>query len=340
MKNKKLLIIGSIPKGTKEIGGVTILTKNLLDYLDKAKIKYSFLQLNKTCHNILNYIYILIFSIPQIISCDIIVANMSNNSALYVYPYICFWCNLFNKKIVFRKFGGNYDKTYCSYSGYKKKIIDLSLRHSDLLLFESFHLTNFFKKLFPETTVMRFPNCRSKGDIPTNKIYSKRFVYIGSVKKEKGIREILNCSRHLNDSYTLDIYGPLDGDIPMEDFQNTNVTYKGVLPPWQVRKALTSYDVLLLPTYYEGEGYPGIIIEAFSVDIPVIATEWNAIPEIVTNMYNGLLIPVKDENALLEAIKKMNDVHGILEKNISTYFNQNFNSDIINPLIINRILSC
>ncbi|WP_417130625.1 glycosyltransferase [Parabacteroides faecis] len=187
---------------------------------------------------------------------------------------------------------------------------------------------------------MRFPNCRSKGDIPTNKIYSKRFVYIGSVKKEKGIREILNCSRHLNDSYTLDIYGPLDGDIPMEDFQNTNVTYKGVLPPWQVRKALTSYDVLLLPTYYEGEGYPGIIIEAFSVDIPVIATEWNAIPEIVTNMYNGLLIPVKDENALLEAIKKMNDVHGILEKNISTYFNQNFNSDIINPLIINRILSC
>ena len=85
MKNKKLLIIGSIPKGLKDIGGVTVLTKNFLDFLDREKIKYSFLQLNKTGSNILNYLYTLIFSVPKILFSDIVVANMSNNSALYLF---------------------------------------------------------------------------------------------------------------------------------------------------------------------------------------------------------------------------------------------------------------
>lgn len=340
MKNKKLLIIGSIPKGLKDIGGVTVLTKNLVDFLDKEEIRYSFLQLNKMSSNILNYIYVSIFSIPLILLSDIVVANMSNNSALYVYPYICFWGRLFKKKVVFRKFGGNYDKTYSNYSGYKKKIVDGALKHSDLLLFESFYLVGYFKSLYPEVPIFRFPNCRTKGLTTTSETYSRRFVYIGSIKKEKGIREILDCSRLLDNSYTIDIYGPLDGDISRHDFHETNVCYKGILGAAQVQETLALYDVLLLPTYYEGEGYPGIIIEAFSVDMPVITTQWNAIPEIVTDRYNGLLIPVKNGKALLNAIKEMDKEYDSLRKNILPYFDKNFNSDIINPQIINRIMSC
>ena len=230
---------------------------------------------------------------------------MSNNSALYVYPYICFWSKLFNKKVVFRKFGGNYDKTYNNCSGLKKKIIDYALKHSDLLLFESFYLVDFFKNRYPEVSVIRFPNCRIKGSVRTLETYNRKFVYIGSIKKEKGLREILACSHQLDDSYTLDIYGPLDGNISVRDFQQTNVSYKGLLKADQVQDTLALYDVLLLPTYYDGEGYPGIIIEAFSIDMPVITTRWNAIPEIVTDRYNGLVIPIKDEKALLKAIKEM-----------------------------------
>lgn len=340
MKNKKLLIIGSIPKGLKGIGGVTVLTKNFLDFLNREKIKYSFLQLNKTSSNILNYLYTLIFSVPKILFSDIIVANMSNNSALYVYPYICFWSKLFNKKVVFRKFGGNYDKTYNNCSGLKKKIIDYALKHSDLLLFESFYLVDFFKNRYPEVSVIRFPNCRIKGSVRTPETYNRKFVYIGSIKKEKGLREILACSHQLDDSYTLDIYGPLDGNISVRDFQQTNASYKGLLKADQVQDTLALYDVLLLPTYYDGEGYPGIIIEAFSIDMPVITTRWNAIPEIVTDRYNGLVIPIKDEKALLKAIKEMDGIYHSLKENISPYFDENFNSDIVNPFILKRIMSC
>ena len=38
--------------------------------------------------------------------------------------------------------------------------------------------------------------------------------------------------------------------------------YRGPLVPGEVCSVLQSLDVLLFPTWYEGEGMPGIVIEA------------------------------------------------------------------------------
>jgi glycosyltransferase involved in cell wall biosynthesis len=82
---------------------------------------------------------------------------------------------------------------------------------------------------------------------------------------------------------------------------NGVVCYKGVLTSDQVYKELFNYDALILPTFYEGEGYPGVIIEAYSHGIPVIATRWRSIPEIVTDE-TGILIPTHSAEALGQAI--------------------------------------
>ena len=61
-----------------------------------------------------------------------------------------------------------------------------------------------------------------------------------------------------------------------------------------------------MPTFHEGEGYPGIILEAFSVGMPVISTHWNSIPEIVMHNENGLLVPIKDTECLKKGILYFN----------------------------------
>ncbi|HEY8362617.1 MAG TPA: glycosyltransferase, partial [Tissierellaceae bacterium] len=43
------------------------------------------------------------------------------------------------------------------------------------------------------------------------------------------------------------------------------------------------------PTYYEGEGFPGTIIDAFSAGVPVIATDWKYNKEIVAHGENGYI---------------------------------------------------
>jgi glycosyltransferase involved in cell wall biosynthesis len=78
------------------------------------------------------------------------------------------------------------------------------------------------------------------------------------------------------------------------------------LPFEKVQQTLSKYDVLLLPTFYAGEGYPGAIIEAYSCGIPVIATAWRSIPEIV-HKNSGILIPPHSSAALANAIDRLSD---------------------------------
>ena len=106
----------------------------------------------------------------------------------------------------------------------------------------------------------------------------------------------------------------MDGNFTAEyiNFKGKGVVgYKGILTHEQVSAKLISYDALILPTFYEGEGYPGVILEAYSHGLPVIATRWRSIPEIVDEE-SGLLISVRSPEALAQAMNK-------LHKDVSLY---------------------
>ena len=66
---------------------------------------------------------------------------------------------------------------------------------------------------------------------------------------------------------------------------------------------LASYDVMLFPTYWHGEGFPGIIIDAFIAGLPVIATDWNLNSSLIQNGYNGMIIPVHNVDALVDSMR-------------------------------------
>lgn len=69
----------------------------------------------------------------------------------------------------------------------------------------------------------------------------------------------------------------------------------------EIYKAAT---IVTLPSYY-GEGVPKVLLEAMAVGRPIITTDWPGCREAVVNGENGLLIPVKDSLALVEAIENL-----------------------------------
>lgn len=80
-----------------------------------------------------------------------------------------------------------------------------------------------------------------------------------------------------------------------------DIEYLGSLA--DVRSALAACSVYVLPSYYR-EGTPRSVLEAMSVGRPVITTDAPGCRETVDEGVNGLLIPVRDTNALMEAMER------------------------------------
>lgn len=312
---QKIVIIGSVPHqgNSSTFGGTTVLMRSFLDYCKNSNINFQFIQANKHLHRfnlIRNYFRVVYLLVRHIKSSNAVMINASNNGALYLSPLVFIISKIYKKKFVFRMFGGNFCELYGSINFIKKIILNKTILKSDFLFFETKEIVDYVTNhLQVNTNVLWLPNVRKKTvDFPSPRNFRKRFVFISHVKKSKGIFEILECSNKLSSDYVIDVYGPFaDQSLSESDFNRTKVRYKGVIDPNKVIDTLKNYDVLLLPTYHDGEGYPGIIIEAMSLGIPSITTNWKSIPELISDKKNGILIEPKNVNSLFNAIISINE---------------------------------
>jgi len=71
-------------------------------------------------------------------------------------------------------------------------------------------------------------------------------------------------------------------------------------------KLFGSVDVVVLPTYY-GEGLPKSLIEAAACALPLVTTDVPGCREVVSDGIDGLLVPVRDGDALAQAIVQLQD---------------------------------
>ena len=303
-ETEKILLIG--PRFNKEnpelVGGPIVLFEGLLQEFKKNNIDFSLIDTNKKNYRFLYTSYICI--VTNILYKSLFHNNISFHSSrdyMLFSPFIIFVGKLFNKKTSLRKFGGEAKRTYEDAIGLKKKYLLFIFQNFDNLFMETKYLENFFKRMNKNTHW--FPNVRTRNEIAKfPRKFQKKFVFISHVIKEKGITEIIEASAKLDNSYIVDIYGPmLDDDYSAKSFIGTNVSYRGALKSSEVLKVLNSYDVALLPSYKEG--YPGIIIESYSLGIPVISTNLDSIMEIVDDYKTGILVKPRSIVELEEAIK-------------------------------------
>ena len=142
-----------------------------------------------------------------------------------------------------------------------------------------------------------------------------RFVFLSRIMAEKGCNEILTAAKLLNewgmqDQYIVDFYGKVADDYKTTFEEGLsklqNVKYQGFLDMRQKEgyDKLATYDMLLFPTYWKGEGFAGIFIDAFVAGLPMIITDWAHNSQFVKEGETGLFIPVHDAKALAQKMKE------------------------------------
>ena len=151
-----------------------------------------------------------------------------------------------------------------------------------------------------------------KISVPKNVL---RFVFISRIMAEKGCNEIIAATNLLNewgiqDRFFVDFYGMIADDYKstFEDgiSKLPNVRYQGFLDMRHTDgyDRLATYDIMLFPTYWKGEGFAGIFIDAFVAGLPMLITNWAHNSQFVKEGETGLFIPIHDAKALAYKMKE------------------------------------
>jgi glycosyltransferase involved in cell wall biosynthesis len=338
----KILLIGpALNKKKNNIGGATLSFTHTVDYFKEQN--YSVEQINTqkfsgSLSSVLNLFFVVISCFFFFTKRTVVFANLSQGGIKYLAPLLVTLARLFRINIIIRAFGGAMDLHYEASNSLWQAIYRYTLKKSLIFYLETKALKNYFDG--HSSNIKQLVNPRkpvTKQPAKEPKSFKGRFVFIGQIRKDKGINEILYAIKNVDPSVIIHIYGPIiEDDLVFIEKEIPN--YKGILAIDQVVNTLHNYDVLLLPTYYQGEGYPGIIVEAFSIGMPVISTNWRAIPELVKNNINGVLIDPKSPDALIRAINQFGKLdYSVMSQRALESFNQNFQTNNVMGSVENDI---
>lgn len=170
------------------------------------------------------------------------------------------------------------------------------------------------------TNAVYMPNFRVKNILkPSELIYTEAEPYrvctFSRVLKEKGIEDAIKAVRYVNTQlgrtvYTLDIFGMIEPEYS-ERFEEIHqgfepfINYKGIVKNDDSTNELKSCFAVLFPTYYEGEGLAGTIVDSFAAGVPVIATDWHYNSAIIRHLTDGIVYSYKKPDLLGKILLEM-----------------------------------
>jgi glycosyltransferase involved in cell wall biosynthesis len=308
----KLLLVGAKPDLTRpsSLGGVSTLFHHLLvDLSERPGVETKVVDLEVIQRpglaRWLATFKVLLDILRSSPGCDVLSIHAGNSSLHLSGPALALIARVFGKPLIIRQGAGSH---YTELPRWRGCLVRWAAGKAAFYLVETKRLVELARG-DGIAHVRWFPNNRPlpklPADAPRGRELARRFVFVSRVNRSKGVYEILQASRRLPSGASVDFYGPFDDDLGTHIFKEfPSASYRGILAPESVADRLSEYDVLLLPTYYPREGYPGIIIEAFAAGLPVICTRWLCLDELV-NERCGILVTPKDPSSLLEAMLRI-----------------------------------
>ncbi|NQS92583.1 MAG: glycosyltransferase family 4 protein [Chloroflexi bacterium] len=142
---------------------------------------------------------------------------------------------------------------------------------------------------------------------------NKRVVgFVGRLVAEKGVLELFQAARELStqlDDVQYLFVGPVDwgkkDSITPEAAAEFGISEICKFVGFQEEMPLvySLMDVFVLPSHREG--FPRSLMEASAMGVPSIATDIRGCREVIQPGENGLLVPLNDPGALVEALKTL-----------------------------------
>jgi glycosyltransferase involved in cell wall biosynthesis len=155
-------------------------------------------------------------------------------------------------------------------------------------------------------------------DVPeierTERGVSIRVLYVGSLSEGKGILDLIETARLLDEegvAAEFEVVGEWqskDGEAAARERLadgGAKITFSGRLTGDDKWAAYGRNDLFFFPSHYASENFPLVLIEAMGAGLPVVATQWRGIPQLVEDGESGELYPINDPAAYAKAITEL-----------------------------------
>ena len=346
MKKRKVIFIGPIGGGGVPQNGASAKNYHLMKYLHKKDINIVSVDTENWKRRpfvLIKLVFLLLFNpkAKYIIAAN----NMSSYRVLQIM-------SLFPRKrtAIYWIIGGSVADWIR-----EGKVKSKPFKNVEVFLAEGKKMQETFSKAGFNNTIY-VPNFKCIEYLPvirTKTDQKIRFVFLSRIIPEKGCNTIIDAVKILNrknkTNFIVDFYGPFEEEYEFQ-FKDKianieNISYKGFLDLRNPQNydILAKYDVMLFPTYWHGEGFPGIIIDAFISGLPVIATDWSLNADIIEDGKTGIILKENTVEALANSMDaminnpKMIEYMGIMCQNSAMNFDIN---NVVSDKLLEKLGIC
>lgn len=317
----KVFVLGFFGFSTNQLDGQTVKTRNIYNLIKAREGSYGIDKVLFYDTQEFRYKRSSIFSLfKNLLLCDKLVLIPCINNLTYIFPVVYIISKFIRYDIIHVAIGGWQDIYFESHpfqSKMSKKI--------EILLLENSYVESQLQNKFGFQNVSIIPNFRIHNFTPVSSLNEGEFriVFMSRINKKKGLDVIFEIANYISNRYssgliTIDFYGSVLEEDRAYFYENLAshdfMSYHGVLQPTDIYETLTNYDLLILPTRYYTEGFPGAILDAYISGIPVLVSNWKHANEFVKDGVNGFVCDIEDVGEFCKVIDFLNNDRSALLK--------------------------
>ena len=245
---------------------------------------------------------------------DLVHINVAGGGSLYRKGIIALWCQVLGVPYIVHVHGSRLRESWPAVSAIKNALPEFLFANSRRIVVLGKVWADYVAGNLPRVSerIIVLPNATEARPLRVRKAAPEGGVHIsfmGALGERKGSLLLIEALRRVKSDvpWRATIAGNVDVAGHRRAVEQAGLSEKvqltGWLGPEDVDALLRETDILALPSF--AENLPMVIIEGFAQGIPVVSTPVGAIPEVVEDGVNGLLVAAGDIDALAAALAKL-----------------------------------
>lgn len=300
--------------GPKRVGGMWTVAEQYINskkYNEKVNLWYIATSTNGSLLTRFLYMiygYIKILLIFFTVHVDIVHIHMAERGSTFRKGIVAKWGNKKGVKIIIHLHAGPFMAWYTTLSHANQSRVREIFGYANKVFVLGEYWKHELAEIIPENKMLVLYN---GVDCPASNQYSadaKYIVYFGVMKKEKGIYDLIEAIKLIDDQLPEDVKVYLCGTDLVGDIHEfickLGLNHRIELPGWvsgENKEAIYQNAMLsVLPSYYEGLSIS--VLESMARGIPIIVTNISTMPELVEP---ECMVSPGDKRSLSEKIIKL-----------------------------------